>query len=515
MRRALLISVLLAAIADALLFCAGGMGWLTRTQGPERGTLAEVLAEEAAQQLAAEQKKAVGPAGSGWETSNGTYYFDAGGELYYFVSERTENYIRGNVSIREQSADELEETKGALLLGGVEDAHYFRVDVTVDQELYFGNLCSGNLYTLFLAMNGDSALILDSGWGEAMEARRVEYPLQAVLDDHFDPDKLAEVDVWGPAGRPEVFCREDVDFNVPDGGHEYWNAVQIGSRFFVRTEEGTIVEQGSTEALPLNLDGKKLTVFGTDGKDLIYGTGTANGSSYSTEALWRYDPAGGNCTKLVQDKVQDFIAVDDCIWYTDYTRLVKLSPDGSTKEYWNYGVYSYAVTPETVLVFDGDAWEILDADTGEDYGFIIDGKNYSCECDLVRYTEDYLYFVTYDYNRESISLRALNIWTGDERVVGQEYPGKKSDTYNVFFCDTYCYFTAENGERLVRVDVSSGSVQDRRLDDAGWWYVTEIVPRDGQPLLHAYDKDEKPLFLEVGTNLEMTLLFSGVAATEE
>ena len=504
MRRTLVTAVLLAAIADSLLLGAWGMGWLSHPHRSDRGTVSEAMAEAAEEALLEEQNKAVGPSGYGWETANGTYYFTETGDHYYFISESTENYIHGNVSIREQSETEISASKGALVLGALDNARYYRVDVTVEEELYFGSYCSGNLYTLFFAMSGDQAVILDSGWGEAMDASRVEYPLQAKLDDYFDPDNIELVDIWGPSGTPEVFCREDVDFNNMDNAREFWNGVQIGERFFERTEEGTIRDRDSGEILPLPLEGKDLTVFGTDGRDLLYGIGRADGSSYVTEELWRYSLRSQNIVLLASDNVQDFTVVEGEIWYTDYTRLVRLSEGGSSKEFWKYGVYSYVVAGDVVMIFDGDAWNLIDTNTGEDYGIITDGIGFNCECDLVAWTEDYLYYVVYDYNRESISLRALSIWTGEERIVGQEYAGKKSDTYNVFFCDTYCYFTAENGERLVRVDVSRGSTLDRRLEDAGWWYVTEIIPVDGQPLLHAYDKDENPLFLEVGPQLEMT-----------
>jgi hypothetical protein len=195
---------------------------------------------------------------------------------------------------------------------------------------------------------------------------------------------------------------------------------------------------------------------------------------------------------------------DGYIYYTDYEKLIRLDKYGRTDTLWDYTVYSYEVADDMVFLFDGDAWELLDAKTGEDYGYITSGINYSYECDICKHTEDYIYYVAYDYNRTSVALWALNIWTGDVRMVGNEYEGAKSDTYNVLFKDTYCYFTAENGEMLVRVDVSTGKSEERYLSDAGWWYVSEIMELDGECVLHAYDPYESEIYLDVGANLEMT-----------
>ena len=166
-----------------------------------------------------------------------------------------------------------------------------------------------------------------------------------------------------------------------------------------------------------------------------------------------------------------------------------------------FGLSAYAAELREI---SAKAAVVIDADSGEDYGYVCSGLGYTYECDLCIHTEDYLFYVAYDYNRESISLRALNKWTGDERIVGGEYEGRKNDTYNVLFKDTYCYYTAQNGEKLIRVDVSTGESVSRDLSDAGWWYATELMEINGECVMHAYDMDGYEIYLSVGSELQMT-----------
>jgi hypothetical protein len=252
-------------------------------------------------------------------------------------------------------------------------------------------------------------------------------------------------------------------------------------------------------------------VFGAFGKDLLYVLNTPGGQS----ELYRMDPVNRTSSLLVQDNVQDFCVSDGVIYYTDYQRLVRLVPGGVRRTLWEGVVYGYEVDGGRVYLYDGDSWELLDAESGEDLGYIRSGDAYARECDMVRYSEEYLYYVVYDYDRESISLRAMNVWTGEERIVADEYEGKKGDTYNVLFTGSYCYFTAEDGERLVRVDVKSGTAESRTLREAGYWYATELVLLGDRVVLHAYDNEEKVIYLEVGDELQMVSFLAEPEPSEE
>lgn len=512
----LLVSIVVVGVAYLLVLTAYCSGWFSYREGPERMSYAEAQAlppEEETPVVKPVDTAVNALAGSGWRSREGDYYFTPENDELFYINDKTENYIRGSVSVKKVTVSDLVGTEGEAVLIGNKSSEYYRIDTLVLEELYFGSKRGGYSYVLYMGIDGDEAYIYDSGWGDTVNVERVDYPLQASLEDHFASDAVANVDVWGPGGDPSVFIKEDVDFNIVENIRETWNAIEIGDQIVLKREgENGVIGlyvttfKSAEEPQPLYIpdDGRDVTVFGTDGYDLIFGLGTAGPGGYDTEELMLMDMGNGLLSSLVRDRVQDFCVADGYIYYTDYEKLIRLDKYGRTDTLWDYTVYSYEVADDMVFLFDGDAWELLDAKTGEDYGYITSGINYCYECDICKHTEDYIYYVAYDYNRTSVALWALNIWTGDVRMVGNEYEGAKSDTYNVLFKDTYCYFTAENGEMLVRVDVSTGKSEERYLSDAGWWYVSEIMELDGECVLHAYDPYESEIYLDVGANLEMT-----------
>ncbi len=502
----------LAAAADTLLLGCLCFKWFRGGELPMRGLYDDAVFSERQEEIKeqqAEEKSRL--SGSGWESADGAYYFTADG-AFYFIGKKTENYIRGVAGIRELDATELPGTGGELVLDAVPDARYFKADIRVEQELYFGNLHQGGGYTLYAAVNGKEGCIYDSGWGEAKAAKRVTIPLLATLDDHFRLEEYAEARPWGAAGDPTVFCREEVDFSASSNTREQWNLIQLGGSIVIKRGDASrnalyirpAGGSGTEELLYEPPEGWMVGVFGTDGRDLLYVLTSADGQS----ELYRMDMANQTSVLLARDNVKDFCVAEGVIYYTDYQRLIRLTPDGNSRTLWEGVVYGYEVADGRVYLYDGDCWELLDAVTGEDYGYIHNGDAYSRECDMVRYSEEYLYYVVYDYDRGSISLRAMNVWTGEERIVADEYEGKKGDTYNVLFTGSYCYFTAEDGEKLVRVDVKTGTAESRTLKEAGYWYATELVLVNNSVILHAYDEEEKVIYLEVGPNLEMTGYFS-------
>ena len=507
----LITAIVLTGVADLLLLTAICKGFFESGEVGKRGCYAQVQEMLAQEQEEEQQLVTKDPdlAGTGWTSPEGEYFFAPEGDGFYYMNDKTENYIRGSAVVNYIKKEELYGTEGEVVLMSSDSAQYFRIDVLVQDELYFGSRKGGYNYVLYLSRDGSDAYIYDSGWGESTSAQIVDYPLQALLDDHFD--RVAqEADVWWPDGDPSIFAVQDVDFNIVENLKEVWNAVEINGRVVFKRDNGLYITDLNSIKEPELLykpdDGRSITVFGTDGKDLLFGLGQVYSSGYETDELLRMDIGSRSVSSLIQDRVQDFCVADGSIYYTDYERLMRLDASGRTTTLWDYTVYSYEVADGMVFLYDGDTWELLDAQTGEDYGYITGGNNFAYECDICKHTEDYLYFVAYDYNRESISLHSLNIWTGDERVVGDEFAGKMSDTYNVVFMDTFCYFTAENSEKLVRVDVSTGETESRDLADAGWWYATELMNLCGETVMHAVDPDGGEVYLSIGGELQMTEL---------
>lgn len=465
-------------------------------------------------------------AGTAWETEDGDYFFLEDGSYYYFVSPKTENYIKGTIQIKEMTGDEMLSTEAAILVNSVDRAAYFKLDTVADLEIYYGSRRRGSRYTIYVAANEEEAAIYDSGWSEALPAKKIDLLTASALDGKFPGGADIPVDIISDtAGTVAASYSPDNPFTVPDADFSFdgtykesLNAIQIGNELIFKRGDK---EHNALYRLPLDgsgaqpelvyqpADGRIVTIFGTDGTQLLLGEGDAQNGSYGTDSLYRMDLYGGSPVLLVEDAVSDFCVRDNTIYYTDYSRLVKLSMSGRSEVIWEYGVYCYDVTEDDLLfLFDGDVWELLDTGTGEDCGYLCESCNQSYECDIAEQSGDYLYYLAYDYDTETVSLRVLDIWNGAENLLSPSYSGTKHDTYCVLFSVKYAYFTTEDGESLVRFDVTSGVQKQIYFDDLGYWYANEIVEVNGQPLLYLYDEDGNGWYVTLDNDMNPSVVTS-------
>ena len=460
-------------------------------------------------------------AGTAWETEDGAYYFLDDGTYYYFISPKTENYIKGGTQIRELTREEMQASEAAALVDSVDHAAYFRLDAVADLEVYYGSRRHGSKYAIFVAANEEAAAIYDSGWSEAMPAEKIDLLQADALDAKFPggaeiPEEVVAAAAAGPV-ETNTFAEADITFTDDGSYKESVNAIQIGNELIYKMggkDANALYRKpldgsGTATLLYQPEEGKIVTVFGTDGTRVLIGVGNAADGAYGTSALYRMDLNGGTPTLLVEDTVSDFCVMNNTIYYTDYSRLVKLSMNGDTEVLWDYGVYCYEVTSDDLIfLFDGSVWELLDGGTGEDFGYICEASDQEYECDIAEQVGDYLYYVAFDYDSESITLRAMNIWGGEETVVSGPYSGSKHDTYCALYYDHYVCFTVEDGESLVRIDLASGEEKQIFFDDAGFWYANEIVLVDGQPLLYLYDEESNGWYVTMDDSMNLTTLMS-------
>ena len=463
-------------------------------------------------------------AGSAWKTEDGEYFFLEDGSYYYFVSPRTENYIKGAIQIKEMTRDEMLSTEAAVLVNSVERAAYFKLDAVADLEIYYGSRRRGSRYTIYVAANEEEAAIYDTGWSEAVPAKKIDLLTTAALDGKFPGGADIPVDIVSDAAgtvaasysADDPFTVAGVNFAFDGTYKESAHAVQIGGDLIFKRGDK---ENNALYRIPLDgsgaqpelvyqpAGGRIVTVFGTDGTQLLFGEGDVQNGSYGTDVLYRMNLNGGSPVLLVEDTVSDFCVYDNTIYYTDYSRLVKLSMSGRSEVLWEYGVYCYEVSDDDLLfLFDGDVWELLDTDTGEDCGYLCESCNQSYECDLAERVGDYLYYLAYDYDTETVSLRALDIWNGAENLLSPSFSGTKHDTYCVLFSGKYAYFTTEDGESLVRIDVTSGAQKQIYFDDLGYWYANEIVEVNGQPLLYLNDADGNGWYVSLDSDMNLSVI---------
>jgi hypothetical protein len=70
-------------------------------------------------------------------------------------------------------------------------------------------------------------------------------------------------------------------------------------------------------------------------------------------------------------------------------------------------------------------------------------------------------------------------------------------------------FTTEDGESLVRIDLTNGSEKQIYLEDAGYWYANEIVLVDSHPMIYACDTEENGWYVYVDDAMSLTPFVSG------
>ena len=440
---------------------------------------------------------------SAWSTPEGNYYFTEDGG-YYFISEQTENYIKGSMSVRKLESGEL--TGDALKVAGIfTSPRYYAAEVVVEEELYFGSRRTGNSYTLYIAVQGDDAVIFDSGWGDATQASADVSPGITVLEDHFNITETASLDRFDdtPAWYLNTERFEDKT------GRESWNVADAGDCLLVRIGDDLYtVDKDMTETprpVFLSTEEEKLTVFGWDGSRAVVGVGEETENGYATKKLYSLELLTLETELITEGPAKDFLCADGMVFYTDYNNLVRVM-DGKSEVIWDYTVYCFEYDEGKLFIYDGESWGLIDAVTGEDYGYICQGSNYSYESDVPAYAEDFLYYVAYDYCYEELSLRALNIWSGDEYVIGTAYAGSRYDTYNCVFYDSYVLYTADDRETLVRVDLRDGSVEEMPIDDDYYWYMSELILVDGAPMACVKDHDEERHYVRINYDLSFTEL---------
>jgi len=458
--------------------------------------------------------------GTSLKTENGEYYFPREGDLYFFISEDTENYIKGSITVKDLTKEDVESSEAAGIETAVKDADYYRVDAVVAQELYYGSKRSGNTYTMYVATNGENAAIYDSGWGNYYLAEVGELEQRGRLEAHFqkEPGQTVAVVTDTGAVTGTDYSVENIRFGEPEGvdDRDYLVAVGSGSDRYYIFKSGdyfqpvlyiseTPGDVNHSEEFVTAPDGSFIGTFAADEDYLYYTLGRQTESGYVLESLCRIGLDGGAATELLRDEVEDFFLSDDALYYTDYAKIVRLDLNSlKAEEIWSYGVYCFELYEDMIFVYDGEAWEMIDAITGAEYGYVIDKINYSYECDVAQIENNMIFHVAHDYTDGTVALHAIDIENGREYTIGDVMDGTGSDSYNVCYSGKYAYFTVDDWETIARVDVTNGETRTIRLSDAGYYYVNDIMLIDGKIVLHAYDSFRNECLLQLDEYMKLT-----------
>ncbi len=460
--------------------------------------------------------------GTSLKTENGQYYFAREGDVYFFISKQTENYIRGNITVRDMTKEDIEASEAAGLETAVRNAQFYRVDAVVTQELYYGSKRSGNTYTMYVATNGETAAIYDSGWADMYAAEVGTLAPRGDLESHFtkDPETMVSVvttDTGVVAGTN--FAVEDIHFGSADAVSDNNYILEVsgsGGSYYLFKSGGFFesVLYASENAGDVNNASEFLTApegsfigtYAQVGNDLYYTIGHETENDYVIDALYCVGLDGGTPELILEGAVEDFCVSDDALYYTDYSKIVRIDRQTLQADtIWNYGVYCFELYDDIIFVYDGEAWEIIDAVNGDEYGYVIERINYAYESDVVQVENNMIFHVAYDYSTGQVALHAIDIEHGREYQVGEAFDGTPSDTYNVFFEGKYAYFTVDDMEGIARVDVTNGDSQMISFSDYGYYYANEICRLNGAMVLHAYDEQRNECLLQMDSNMNLTV----------
>ena len=482
-----LIAVLV--LGATLLICGLALKWFEKTEEPEEETV--VVEEQQPQPVTPTPTPLpagpLWPAGTAWDTGSGSYYFMDDGGYYYYISDDMADYIKGRISIKEVTEEEIREAGAGEILEGQSCDKLVSVDVLVDKELYFEREKSGMKYTIYMAGSDTSMKVYDSGWGYVYTGKSAKMPERVKLNDYFEKKpEPGTVETSEGNVREQPF--KDIDFTGAEEGRSGPHLCVNNGRVFYADD---VTPQ----------DGTEITGFASNGKYIYYASGKRRENGVRAEELKRIDLNLFETEELLKDRVENMIVRGDRVYYTDYDHLLCLEPDGTKEVLWKYGVYCFEVAGGMIYLFDGEEWELIDAADGSDKGYIANGINYAYTCDHAVYNNGYLFFSAYDYNRQSVSIRALCVEDGSELILGEEIDGTAEDVCNTAFSESCIYYTGSDREKLNRLDLTDGSVISVNLKDEGLWYISDMVGTKEGAVICAYDSDGSRFYLTVDRDL--------------
>ena len=441
--------------------------------------------------------------GSAWETDDGIeYYFMEDGTFYEIYSAQ-ENYIKGQYSVEEMDLEEAEDEIGAdnveALLAEAEDGVFYALEIEEEEDIYNGGYSTTENFVFMICYNGEDAAIYDAGWGVVSGADDISMEDADTLENNYFASAPAEPepDTGTTTTTPDTSVTSGTvpGTNFPGENHSGWY-MSGDNGYFITDIGGDIYGISNDDLLSgaaperiVDVDGSLIRLV-MSGDKIFYSIETNSGNAQLCMAT-----LDGQVTVLDDGYAASTIIVEnDMVYYTDYSSLRMCDFSGNIQEIWEYSTFAYDVDDTYVYVFDGYTWEVLDAYTGEDLGYV-HYNDYAYEVDVVRMCGDYLFYVMYDDYTVEVTAYAMDL-DGNRIQLGNSHYGLNYDTYMVAFYENYIFYTANDREDLVRVDVTTGEevVLNFYEDvDYNYWYANDLQVVNDQLVMYMYDFSNMPL----------------------
>ena len=447
--------------------------------------------------------------GTAWDVQGFRYYFMDNGKMY-MIYEASEDYIKGTYTASEITREETESYTNAEtgIFDSITDGVCFKVDVDIEQELYYGNEYQEDNYYVIVYTNGTDCAIFDSGWGDVGTGSSTNMATESDLDSYFEVSTTGG-GTTDPNGGVANGSVQGINFGRAANVKETWHIAEYESNnggILIFKKDGDlwgINESGGGDALQLTSlgDDTQVTIFAVYEDYLFYGVGPKEEEGEDvfyadTYAFYKVDLVNDDITMLSDDiELKDFVIYNDTIYYTDYSTLFKMDFEGNTETLYDYGVFTFEVTDEYIFVFDGYEWEVIDPEDGTDYGYMLI-TNGEYEADVVRHEDEMIFFTAYNYDEGNIYLYAMD-YDGNVTQIGDANWGETWDTYNVAFDGKYVIYTVNGGEVIVKADVTTGTYETMSLSDYDYYYATGMVQCGDDIYLYVRDYNNEAYYLEL------------------
>lgn len=445
-------------------------------------------------------------AGTAWEAQGFRYYFMDNGKMY-MIYESSENYIKGTYTITSITNDEAADYFESSVESFGEGYMPFKIDVDIEQELYYGNEYETDDYCVVVCSDGKDIVVYDSGWGYVGSGSSINMESESDLDSFFEAGTNGG-GTTDPSGSVVNGTVQGISFGRAANVKETWHIAEYESNngdILIFKKDGNLwgINENGGDAMQLTSLGNdtQVTIFAVYKDYLFYGVGLKEEEGEqvfyaNTNAFYKVDLVNDDITMLSDDiELKDFVIYNDYVYYTDYSTLFKMDFEGNTETLYDYGVFTFEVTDEYIFIYDGNEWEVIDPEDGTDYGYVVitDGEY---EADVVRHEDEMIFFTAYNYDDSNIYLYAVD-YDGNVTQIGDEAWGETWDTYNVAFDDQYVIYTINGGEVIVKTDISTGAYETVSLSDYDYYYATGMVQCGDDIYLYVWDDYGDAHYLEL------------------
>ncbi len=174
------------------------------------------------------------------------------------------------------------------------------------------------------------------------------------------------------------------------------------------------------------------------------------------------------------------------LYCTDIKSLVRMDMEGNIETLWEHAVYAFTVDENYIYIFDGNTWQVLDKETGENLGHIATDVHFTYDMDEIYAAGDRLYFAAWNRENNTISCNSLDM-EGNLVQIGEMHEGTEVDSRLTTCYGEYIYYVINDGTQVVSVNVNTNEETIIDMDEFGIAYIDDILIWEDYFVVYGYD----------------------------